>query len=350
MKKKILYIIEALVLLLVALACVYFFMISDVKGDKSIDFNIEVGNASSTVIANLKESELIRSEFFTKVVVKLNSDLVIKAGNYKLNQDMSVKDILEVFDKGNPSGEVIRLTFKEGKRVVDYLKIIADNTDLVYDDLVKEVNDKKFIKELIEEYWFLTDDILDDNIYYALEGYLFPSTYEFYKNSNIEDMIRVILNHTKNVLESLEGLDKSEFSVHEVFTLASMIESEAKTLEDRKGVSGVFINRLNSGWTLGSDVTTYYAVGKDFVDGLTMYDLNSCDNFYNTRCSSLGGLPIGPVGNPGKDSIDAAINPSVSSYMYFVADCKGKTYFNVNESGHVQIINKLRSEGNWCEK
>ena len=131
-------------------------------------------------------------------------------------------------------------------------------------------------------------------------------------------------------------------------TLASIIELEAGNA-DRKDVAGVFYNRLDANWTLGSDVTTYYGSKiDDFSYSLTKNELNDCSNKYNTRCNKNAGLPVGPISNPGKVSIEATINPNSHDYYYFVADCKGKTYLTKNSSEHANIINKLKNENNWC--
>ena len=127
-------------------------------------------------------------------------------------------------------------------------------------------------------------------------------------------------------------IDKSDFSVHEILTMASIVELEGASADDRAGVAGVFYNRINDGWSLGSDVTTYYFLKiDDFKQSLNgNKNLYTCDNAYNTRCTSFTGLTVGPISNPGSESIEATINYDKHNYYYFVADCKGKTYLNKN--------------------
>ena len=127
---------------------------------------------------------------------------------------------------------------------------------------------------------------------------------------------------------------RRRLSVDEIVTLASIVELEGASANDREGVAGVFINRLNDGWTLGSDVTTYYYLKiDDFKQSLNgNKNLYTCDNAYNTRCTSFTGLPVGPISNPGNESIDASINYDKHDFYYFVADWKGKTYLNKNEN------------------
>ena len=149
---------------------------------------------------------------------------------------------------------------------------------------------------------------------------------------------------------SYKNVENLNISVHEFFTLASLVELEEANPEARKGVAGVFYNRINDNWSLGSDVTTYYALKiDDYSIRLTEeIGLYKCDKAYNTRCTSFIGLPVGPICNPGKESIIASIKPSSHNYYYFVADCSGKTYMNTNSSGHSSTINMLKSQNNWC--
>ena len=156
-----------------------------------------------------------------------------------------------------------------------------------------------------------------------------------------------------NKLSSLsekENIENSEYSVHKTLTMASIVELEGASADDRASVAGVFYNRLKSGWTLGSDVTTYYYLKIDdfkvtLTDALGLHD---CDNAYNTRCTSFVGLPVGPISNPGLESIEGTINYRKHNYYYFVADCSGKTYLNKDITGHYNTINKLKNENNWC--
>ena len=107
------------------------------------------------------------------------------------------------------------------------------------------------------------------------------------------------------------------------------------------------IHRLNNNWSLGSDVTTYYAARKNLSETLTQSDLNDC-NGYNTRCTSMRGLPVGPIDNPSLSAIEAALNPTENSYYYFVADTDKKVYFTRTANEHEQIIAKLKEQGKWA--
>lgn len=301
----------------------------------------------------LKEKDLIKSEFWYKIYIKLNKPSNLQYGVYELNKNMDVESIIKLLEDGSSyDPTIINITFKEGLNIRKIASVIDENTDNSYDDVLALMEDKEYINELIEKYWFLTDEILNSKIYYPLEGYLFPETYKISSKSSVKEIFNVMLNQTDKILTKYkEDIENSELSVHELLTLASIVELEAGNADDRKGVAGVFYNRMStSGWTLGSDVTTYYALKiDDFKVSLTdAIGLKDCSTGYNTRCPSFVGLPVGPIANPGEESIEASINPTKHNYYYFVADCSGKTYLNQNASGHALTISQLKSQNNWC--
>lgn len=345
-------IISGIVLLCLLAVITYNVNLKAVSKDTSEKI-VEIKPGSIRSIAStLKEHHLIRNELSFRIYIKLNNITNLKVGYYKLNEGMDVKEIVNNLVKGstyNPNE--INITFKEGLNIRKYAELIEENTTNSKEDFIKLVNDKEFINKLINDYWFLTDDIVNDNIYYKLEGYLFPNTYTFASvDVSLEDIIYKLLNETDKQLSKYKDLiDSSSYSVHELLTLASIVELEGSNSDDRKGVAGVFYNRLNNGWTLGSDATTYYANKiDDWTYSLSYKELNNCSNKYNTRCSKISGLPVGPISNPGIESIVAVLEPTLHDYFYFVADCTGKTYLTKNSTEHNNIINKLKQEGKWC--
>jgi UPF0755 protein len=261
---------------------------------------------------------------------------------------MNVKKIVNTLEN-KTKNEMITITFKEGINFRDVAQLISKNTDYTEEQVYEITSDSTYLDELIEKYWFLTDDIKEEGIYYPLEGYLFPDTYNFNKNSKIEDIIEYMLDNTDKKLTSI-WKDNNKYSIHEIMTMASIVELEASNSDDRAGVAGVFYNRLESGWSLGSDVTTYYGLKLSLNErDLTTQELNEV-NDYNTRSSSMAGkLPISPICMPSLESIEAAINPEDHNYYYFVADKNGKTYFNKTSSEHVTTVAKLKKDGLWYE-
>lgn len=117
-----------------------------------------------------------------------------------------------------------------------------------------------------------------------------------------------------------DKIENSNYTVHELLTLASIVEQEGPSGTDRYGIAGVFTNRLNDGWSLGSCVTTYYAAKVNLGEALYQKDIDDCTNKYNTRCMTYIGLPVGPICNPSIDSIVSSLNPTKHNYYYFEAD------------------------------
>lgn len=317
------------------------------------EVTIESGTIESIAV-KLKEEHLIKNVTIFKVYIKMTGKDNLKAGIYNLSEDMGVKEIVEALEKGsNINPDEIAITFKEGINMRKIATLISENTNNSYDDVINKVNDKDYIASLINKYWFLTDDIKNSNIYYPLEGYLFPNTYRFSsKDVSVEDIFEKMLDEMdKQLTKYKKKIDSSNLSLHELMTLASITELEGAKASDRKAVAGVFYNRLNSNAypTLGSDATTYYASKiDDWSYSLTYKELDDCNNKYNTRCSSNTGLPVGPICSPSLESIIAAITPGEHDYYYFVADCNGKVYLTKNSTEHNNIISKLKKENNWC--
>ena len=318
MKNKKLFIVLGVIIgIIIALIATYFILLTpSSKSNKVITFTVKKGDGKEKIVDNLKDAKLIRSKYAAIIYLVISGNKNLQAGSYEFSRDMSTQDIIKSLN----SGDVI----KEFKPSV-----------------IKKVNDKSFLKGLIADYWFLTNDILDDDIYYALEGYLFPETYEFYKETTVEQVIRRILNVTNDKLSPLkEEIKKSKYSVHEIFTIASIAEKEANKYEDRKMVTQVINKRLELNMSLGMDVTSYYGVQKSMKETLTKVDLND-ENPYNTRVTTFIGLPVGPICNPSIGSIKAALEPADTDYLYFVADVDtGKVYFAKDIDGFNELVRR----------
>lgn len=317
---------------------------------EEVIFHIETGESTKAIIHNLYEANLIKNEKTALIYLKFNENVNFQAGTYALNRNMKIEDIFYKFNSGDTTREEIQITFNEGKNIPKYVKLISEGFDLSEEEIYGKINDVSFLKELISKYWFLTDDILNEGIYYPLEGYLYPDTYLFNKNTTIENIIVKLLDNTSIKLEPYkEAMEKSSYSIHELMTIASISELEGNDSESRHSISQVIYSRLNAGWSLGMDVTAFYGVKKDLNDVLYQKDLDDI-NPYNTRISDgsmAGKLPIGPIGNPSIDSIHAAIKPNKGSYYYFVANvCTGEVFFQENE---FDFYNKVRELQNECE-
>lgn len=320
-----------------------------------VEVIVNKGDTWYSVGTTLQNQNLIRSLRFYKLYIKLFTPSQLEAGIYFLSPSMSLEEIVNELEQGSTHNiDDIAITFQEGINMRGIAKIISDNTNNTYESIFELMEDDEYINELINNYWFLTNDIKNSKIYYPLEGYLFPETYIINKNNNVKEIFKLMLDETdKKLTDYKESILNSKYSVHELMTLSSIIELEAGNSNDRSLVAGVFYNRLNkSGETLGSDVTGYYgAKMDDWSNGLGSARF-AC-NGYNTRLEStcpISGLPVGPICNPGITSIKAALNPTETDNYFFVADCDGKTYLTKNNSEHEAIIQKLKNEGKWCDQ
>ena len=348
-KAKLLLVVVLLALFLIGIGVSWMVMTGPVNSNDKNDVEVVIknGSSSSSIGKLLKDKGLIKSELLFKVYLKLNNVNSLKASTYKFNKSMDLVSIIKVLEKGNSyNPDEVRITFKEGLRITDYAKVIDKNTNNNYDDILLVFKDLDYTKSLISKYWFLTDSILDSNIYYPLEGYLAPDTYHFKnKDVSVEDIITTMLDEEEKKLEKYKNSLSS--NIHYYMTMASIVELEGTNSENRKMIAGVFENRLNSGMNLGSDVTTYYGLQAAMTSDLTTEQFNS-SNPYNTRgAGMIGKMPVGPICNPSLSSIEASINPTKSDYLFFVADKHGNIYYTKTNKEHDQKVQEIKDKGDW---
>lgn len=341
--KKLIVILSVIVgLILVSVVTIVILLSPVSKSSDIVEFTVKKGEGKEKIVDNLKDAKLIKSKYATFVYIVLSGKKNLQAGSYEFSRNMSVKDIITSLSTGdivNVKRDEVRITFKEGDTLKNFVTMVANETNIDYDGAIKKLSDKAYLKGLIADYWFLTDDILDEDIYFPLEGYLYPETYNFYKETSIEQVIRKVLNVTNERLEPIKSkIENSKYNIHELLTIASIAEKEANTNSDRAMVTQVIYKRLGLNMALGMDVTSYYGVQKEMTEAITQLDLND-KNPYNTRVTTFIGLPVGPICNPSIGSINAALEPADTDYLYFVADINtGKVYFaKTNEEFNVLV-------------
>lgn len=321
-------------------------------GENFIRVEIEEKTGTSSIAILLEENNVIKSANAMKIYCKINNINVLQAGKYDFDTAEDMPTIIEHIIKGDVISDEIKITFVEGKNIRWFANIIAEKTINSSKDVFKLLEDEEYIDSLIEKYWFLTDDIKNENIYYPLEGYLLPDTYVFENNEvSVKTIFNVILNYTEKYLNQYkEEIEENNLSIHEIMTIASIAELEGKSTEDREEIVGVFFNRIDSKMSLGSDVTTYYAFKVDMGErDLTAKELNT-ENPYNTRGPGMSGkLPVGPICNPSKSAIEATLNYKETDAFYFVADKNGKVYFTKTNEEHNMMVKTLKSKGLWYE-
>lgn len=331
------FVIIFLVVLIILTCGSYKIGTSSVSKD-SFEVKITIPKESTYLsISNLlKENNLIRSESFYKIYIKIFKPDNLKAGIYTLNRNMNVKEIVDTLE-GNVKSEEITITIPEGKHIEEVAEIISSKINMSKEDILLYWQNEEVLNSLIDKYWFLTDVIKKEGIRYSLEGYFFPDTYSILKESKIEDITYKMLDKMDEVLSKYkEEISNSKFNVHEILTLASIVEHEAILDSDRPMIAGVFINRLDKSMKLQSCATVGYAIN-EWKLSYNYKDLQT-DSPYNTYFYE--GLPIGPGNMPEELSIEAVLRPTKHDYYYFLANVNDKdskkTYYSKTYLEHRQ--------------
>lgn len=309
-----------------------------------IDIEIPLGSSVDTIGKILEENEVINNGRIFKYYVKFKNESGFQAGQYKLSKSMTIDEIIESLKTGKILVDpLFTITFPEGSNIEEIANIIASNTSIERDEFIEKMLDVDYIKSLIAQYpMLLSEEILHEDVRYPLEGYLYAATYPFYdENPTIEDIVEVMLSQTDaRIKPYLPDIEESNFTVHEMLTMASLIEKEAVTEEDRKMISGVFYNRMNldQPMPLQTDPTVLYALGKH-KDRVLYKDLE-VDSPYNTY--KYSGLPPGPISNFHENALQAALYPEEHDYFYFVASYEGDVYYAKTLQEHNENIAKYR--------
>ncbi len=316
-----------------------------VKQDKEITINLESGDTLSDVADELKEKGVIKYPFIYKLYSHLRMDGREYytgdwlSGEHVLNSNLSYDKLISKLAESSYSSEIVRVTIPEGYALHEIIDLFIEKR------IVSEKNKEKLIAALNSlEYEFdfipeFSENEGKDRIY-MLEGYIFPDTYDFYVNENIDSIINKFLtNFNKKFEEAYYDRAKAlGLTVDEVITIASMIQAEGNNDEDYYKISSVFHNRLKSSSFpfLNSDATTLYSFQGEKKQ-LEAGDNKTKVHPYNTYLNR--GLPPGPICNPGSEAIHAALYPESTSYYYFyTASSNGVTYFSTNEAQHNRYI------------
>jgi UPF0755 protein len=333
MKSKI---IIFLLIVISLLSGIFYFYFETYYGKTSREresiFEIKEGERVAVIAANLKKEDLIAGKifFFFYLKTKGISGKIIP-GKYSLNGQMTIPEIaLRLTTKEEIIKKDIILTFPEGwslekvsQRILkSELKNAADFNDLVKNPAYfKEKYSYTFLEGLPQKA--------------TLEGFLFPDTYFFAPDSSSEEIIKKMLDNFNQKLDASvrEEIIRQKKTLYEIITLASILEMEVKTQEDRELASGIFWNRIKIGQPLQSCATLAYVLGVNKKQ-YTIKDTQTISP-YNTYLNQ--GLPPGPIGNPGSSTLKAAIFPKNSNFNYFLSDPQtGQTIFSSTLEEHNQ--------------
>ncbi|MEA4815926.1 MAG: endolytic transglycosylase MltG [Lachnospiraceae bacterium] len=272
-----------------------------------ITVDIPEGATTQEIAEILHEKGLIKSVFSFKLQSKLEGyDGTYKHGTYEITKGLDDISIMKTIKTGVKVEEELKITIPEGytaKQIGDYLEA---NNICTSEEFLSAMNTGTF------DYEFLIDVPKRENY---LEGYLFPDTYFLFKSATPEDIINKMLSRFETVYNEIkDDVASSKYSLDEIITIASIIESEIRVSNERELASAVIYNRLNIDMKLQMCSTVLYAMGKS-KSSLLLEDLE-IESPYNTY--KYSGLPEGPISNPGEASILAAVSPADVDYLYFV--------------------------------
>jgi len=279
-------------------------------------FLIEKGEGFREISSNLEEESFIKDKFFFEVYLVFKREArSLKAGEYLLSTSMNIPEISRKF----VSGEVVEeeITIIEGWNLKDIVGYLEEKEIVSPEDFLK-ITDSDFS----EEYDFLSDK--PKNL--GLEGYLFPDTYFMNRGVSSEEIIKAMFDNLnlKLTLDLKEEIFNQKKTIFEMITMASLVEKEVKSAEDKKIVAGILWKRIEKGIPLQVDATIAYITGKKTTK--ISREETRIDSPYNTY--KYKGLPLGPICNPGFESISSSVYYINSEYLYYLSTPEGKTIFS----------------------
>lgn len=283
-------------------------------------FVITPGQPLTTIAQNLEKQNFIKNAFtFRLLVAQMGIGKAIQAGDFKLSPSMTSKDIAKELTHGAID---VWVTIPEGLRIEEQAARIE-----------QKLKDSQNANYSFDKKQYIS---------LAKEGYMFPDTYLIPKDATAQVVAdRLRETFSQKVEESILKNANSKKSDLEIITLASLIEKEAKTSEEKPTIAGIIQNRLKIGMALQIDATVAYAKGYDSAKNswwpeVTTQDYKNVRSPYNTYLNT--GLPPGPIASPGIDSIRAALEPADTPYLYYLHDADGKIHYAKTAEEHNQNI------------
>lgn len=305
----------------------------------TILFTVRSGDTSGRIGEELERRGLIgNATLFKMLVGYYGLDKELKAGDYELSASMTMTDIISKLHQGLV--KTTRLTIPEGRRLEEIAEAVDRKGIFRKEDFISATRGGY-------EYTFLRSRPAGA----SLEGYLFPDTYEIRPRDTATDYVQMMLSNfqAKFTPPMMEAAAKKGLTVHQVVTLASIVEREAVLPEERPVIASVFLNRLRRDMPLYADPTVQYALGSNpasvarwgyWKESLSPADME-VNSPYNTYRNP--GLPPSPISNPGLASIQAVLEPADTSYLYFVARGDGSHAFASSKEEHDR--NVVRYQG-----
>ncbi|HEL1585942.1 TPA: endolytic transglycosylase MltG [Streptococcus suis] len=323
---------------------------------ETVQVEIPEGSSTKEIAEILQDNNLIKNATIFNYYAKLKSYNNFQSGFYNLSQSMSVDDLAKALQEGGTpvaedpiAGKVLVVegyTLEQiSKAVTDnvYTDDTTDTTPFTAEEFMATVQNQDFIARMVAAYptLFASLPAADSGVKYQLEGYLFPATYDYTADTTVEGLIeQMIAAMDANLKPYYESLAAKGLDVNSVLTMASLVEKEGSTDEDRRNIASVFYNRINAGIPLQSNIAILYAMGKLGQETTLAQDAaidTAIDSPFNIYVNY--GLMPGPVDSPSLSAIEATVNPNTTDYYYFVADVTtGTVYFTNSYEEHLANV------------
>ena len=320
-----------------------------VSGCETTAFIVDEGAYGKSTLEKLEAMNIIKDADIVYYYNRIFSGYAFSAGYFEIphqisdeygnTHDITLDELMAFLaDPRNAHQDTVTLSFDEGDFVRSFAKEIAENTTVKEEELLDYWNNEDVVRSYMSEYPFLTEDIFNEDTKIYLEGYLFPDTYEFFEFTNCDEVTRKFLDRTLEIYEKYENdFAASDFTIHEVFTLASIVQWETGNAADAPLVAGVFVNRMDDYEVLASTVTACYAFDLSKEDCHAHGDEERYTQTYHPyNTYTIQGLPPGPICSANETSIRAALHPDTSDgYYFFCANwCEGGTVFARTAAEH----------------
>jgi len=312
------------------------------KEPSTILFVVQQGAGAKTIAEGLEKAGLIRSpKYFLYVVWRRGDQAAFKAGTYELTPSMSTREIEAYLAKGEPVSNEVSVTLLEGWTLDDMADHLQAEGIASREEFFAEAGQSAKTATGLPDWDAAYPALKSRPLGASLEGYLFPDTYRIYADGGAKPLVRRMLDNFEAKLtpELRKEIEAKGRTIHEIVTMASVIEREVRGDEDRALVSDIFWKRVDAGRGLEADSTVNYITGHSKPS--VSYEETRIDHPWNTY--KYRGLPPGPIGNPSLSSIIAAIRPKANPYWYFLTDPQGKVYYGRTLEEHNENrVNHLR--------
>jgi UPF0755 protein len=302
----------------------YFLCLLVPPGNGSVvrDVSFPPGSGIRKLAAELKSGGIIRSSWHFILLTRLRGDAQhLKAGDYRFNDGMTPDAILKKLVTGDV--DYLKFSLPEGYSIYQVAELLEQKGYFNRSEFLEKCRDAALLARLA----------LGEP---SVEGYLYPATYNLTRSRSEEQLISQMVAQFEKRYAELAAGGAGGLSRHAVVTLASLIEKEAVTADEKPLISSVFHNRLRIGMPLQSDPTAVYGV-RAFAGKVTRADIDR-PSPYNTYL--IKGLPPGPIGNPGADALEAALHPAATQYLYFVARQDGTHQFSRTLEEHNRAVRR----------